>query len=71
MASTAAVRHPLFTILVALCCVLPAIAARDEHEGDRVVFLPGQPRSPAVSQFSGHCRLKSLSSSGSMEVVIT
>nr|CAB3477104.1 unnamed protein product [Digitaria exilis] len=54
MASSAAARHPLFTILVALCCVLPAIAARDEQEGDRVVFLPGQPRSPAVSQFSGY-----------------
>ncbi|KAE8810016.1 serine carboxypeptidase-like 33 [Hordeum vulgare] len=25
-----------------------------EQEADRVVFLPGQPRSPPVSQFSGH-----------------
>lgn len=26
----------------------------NEHEADRVAFLPGQPRSPPVSQFAGY-----------------
>ncbi|XP_066316317.1 serine carboxypeptidase-like 26 [Miscanthus floridulus] len=52
-------QRPLFTIiLVALSVsVLPAalaVATRDEQEGDRVAFLPGQPRSPPVSQFAGY-----------------
>ena len=56
--STAARRHrrPLFTSLVALSLlqVSAMIVALDEQEGDRVGLLPGQPRSPAVSQFSGY-----------------
>ena len=52
-------QRPLFTIiLVALSVsVLPAalaVATRGEQEGDRVAFLPGQPRSPPVSQFAGY-----------------
>jgi len=52
-------QRPLFTIiLVALTVsVLPAalaVASRGEQEGDRVAFLPGQPRSPPVSQFAGY-----------------
>jgi len=52
-------QRPLFTIiLVALSVsVLPAAlagATRGEQEGDRVAFLPGQPRSPPVSQFAGY-----------------
>ena len=53
-------QRPLFTIiLVALSVtVLPVAlavaAARGEQESDRVAFLPGQPRSPPVSQFAGY-----------------
>ncbi|WVZ71271.1 hypothetical protein U9M48_019877 [Paspalum notatum var. saurae] len=56
MASSTAAMHPLlFTILVVLSLLpLPAMAVRDMQEGNRVGFLPGQPRSPAVSQFSGY-----------------
>ncbi|CAO2173786.1 unnamed protein product [Urochloa humidicola] len=53
MGSSTVARHPLFTIFVAIFMLI-AIAARDEQEGDRVAFLPGQPRSPPVSQFSGY-----------------
>ncbi|TKW14267.1 hypothetical protein SEVIR_5G157200v4 [Setaria viridis] len=54
MTSSTAARHLLlFTIFVAISMLL-AITARDEQEGDRLGFLPGQPRSPLVSQFSGY-----------------
>ncbi|GJN31970.1 hypothetical protein PR202_gb20434 [Eleusine coracana subsp. coracana] len=56
MASSAPPTTRLLAILVAFSLLLaPAtMAARDEQESDRVAFLPGQPRSPAVSQFSGY-----------------
>ncbi|KAK3164306.1 hypothetical protein QOZ80_1AG0015610 [Eleusine coracana subsp. coracana] len=56
MASSAPATTRLLAIFVAFS-LLPApatMAARDEQESDRVAFLPGQPRSPAVSQFSGY-----------------
>uniref|UniRef100_A0A0D3ENB9 Carboxypeptidase n=1 Tax=Oryza barthii TaxID=65489 RepID=A0A0D3ENB9_9ORYZ len=50
--------HPLFIILLALS-LLQTITAEDEQEADRVAFLPGQPRSPQVSQFSGYITVNS------------
>ncbi|TVU21043.1 hypothetical protein EJB05_30654, partial [Eragrostis curvula] len=47
-------RHRLFAVLVALSLLPASIAARDEQDGDRVAFLPGQPRRPPVSQFAGY-----------------
>ncbi|KAL6621204.1 hypothetical protein ACP70R_033636 [Stipagrostis hirtigluma subsp. patula] len=40
--------------LVALSLLPATMAAREEQEGDRVRFLPGQPRSPPVSQYAGY-----------------
>jgi serine carboxypeptidase-like clade 2 len=56
MASPTAVRHLPFTILIVALSLLSvsAMVAQDRQEGDRVGFLPGQPRSPAVSQFAGY-----------------
>jgi len=55
MAASSAVilrlQRPLFTIILV---VLSVAAARGEQEGDRVALLPGQPRSPPVSQFAGY-----------------
>ncbi|KQK04225.1 serine carboxypeptidase-like 26 isoform X2 [Brachypodium distachyon] len=46
--------HPLFIILATLS-LLQTVTAQDEQQAaDRVFFLPGQPRSPQVSQFSGY-----------------
>jgi serine carboxypeptidase-like clade 2 len=46
---------PALVLLVfasqSLCCYS---AGSSEQERDRVAFLPGQPRSPQVSHFSGH-----------------
>jgi hypothetical protein len=50
--------HPLFIILLALS-LLQTITAEDEQEADRVAFLPGQPRSPQMSQFSGYITVNS------------
>ncbi|KAL6621206.1 hypothetical protein ACP70R_033638 [Stipagrostis hirtigluma subsp. patula] len=47
-------RRPLFAVLVALSLLPATMAAREEQDGDRVGFLPGQPRSPAVSQYAGY-----------------
>ncbi|WVZ71277.1 hypothetical protein U9M48_019883 [Paspalum notatum var. saurae] len=49
---------PFLLLLVAvvfqgLCCYAAAVGY-SEQERDRVVLLPGQPRSPPVSQFSGY-----------------
>ncbi|KAL5222919.1 hypothetical protein ABZP36_027632 [Zizania latifolia] len=53
MASSAARLQSLSIVLLALS-LLQTITAQDEQEADRVAFLPGQPRSPHVSQFSGY-----------------
>ncbi|TVU21048.1 hypothetical protein EJB05_30659 [Eragrostis curvula] len=42
----------LFVLLC--CCRRSAAGSGNEQDGDRVRFLPGQPRSPPVSQFSGY-----------------
>uniref|UniRef100_A0A0D9V0E8 Carboxypeptidase n=1 Tax=Leersia perrieri TaxID=77586 RepID=A0A0D9V0E8_9ORYZ len=42
----------LFASLQSFHCY--AAASYNEQEADRVAFLPGQPRSPQVSQFSGY-----------------
>ncbi|KAL6850311.1 hypothetical protein ACP4OV_020938 [Aristida adscensionis] len=44
----------LFFSLVALSLLPATTAARGEQDGDRVMILPGQPRSPPVSQFAGY-----------------
>ncbi|KAL6626237.1 hypothetical protein ACP70R_029963 [Stipagrostis hirtigluma subsp. patula] len=44
----------LAILLVALSSLPATMAAREEQEGDRVRFLPGQPRSPPVSQYAGY-----------------
>jgi serine carboxypeptidase-like clade 2 len=37
------------------CCYAATVGySYSEQEGDRVAFLPGQPRSPPVSQFAGY-----------------
>uniref|UniRef100_A0ACD5YXR1 Uncharacterized protein n=1 Tax=Avena sativa TaxID=4498 RepID=A0ACD5YXR1_AVESA len=45
--------HHLFIFLVSLS-LLQIITTQDEQQADRVSFLPGHPRSPQVSHFSGY-----------------
>lgn len=41
-------------LLLASQCLHCCSAGYSEQEADRVAFLPGQPRTPRLSQFSGH-----------------
>ncbi|KAM0837929.1 hypothetical protein ACQ4PT_061317 [Festuca glaucescens] len=45
--------HQLFIFLASLS-LLQIVTAQDEQQADRVSFLPGQPKSPHVSHFSGY-----------------
>jgi hypothetical protein len=47
-------RQFLVVVVFLLCCRRLAAGYGEQQDGDRVAFLPGQPKSPPVSQFSGY-----------------